>query len=340
MAIAPDRIRNAILKSLGEQNHPTGAAKLAAMLSKMGISLHPRTIRSHLLELDRDGFTTLASRRSGRILTDRGIQELTNADVFSKMGYIAARIDDLGYRMSYSYRTNRGTVVSNLAIIKDRDLSRALLYIAPVIRAGLGMSRGLGLVRAGGKIGELTVPIGSIALATICSVTINGVLISNGIPVSARFGGLLEIRNGSPLRFVDAIEYSGTTTDPLEMFIKAGMTSVTECARTGNGIIGASFREIPEASLSPAKRMLKRLAENGLDGSLQIGAAGQPLLDIPVTEGRAGFVVAGGINPFAALHEAGIPTVMHSLSKLADVSLFVPIEEVSLLGRRKYPYME
>lgn len=306
----------------------------------MGLTLQPRTIRAHLLDLDREGLTQLVSRRRGRTLTPRGMQELTSADVFSKMGFVAARVDDLGYRMSYSYRSGRGTVVTNLAVIRERDLPRALLYVTPAIRAGLGMSQDLAVARSKTKIGDFTVPIGSAVLATICSVTINGILISNGIPITSRFGGLLEIRHKSPLRFIDAIEYRGTTTDPLEVFIKAGMTSVSECARTGNGIIGASFREIPEASLPAAKRILQRLSQNGLQGVIAMGESSQPLFDIPVQDGRAGLIVAGGINPFASLFEAGVPTTMHSLSSLTDISTFVPIEEASLLGRRTSPYLE
>jgi repressor of nif and glnA expression len=340
MATKAVRAKSAILKALSEDNAPAGAAKLTARLRAMGLELQPRTIRAHLLELDRDGLTTLVSRRRGRALTERGRRELTNADAFSKVGFVAARVDDLGYRMSYSYRSGRGSVVSNLALLRDRDLSRALLYAAPILRAGLSVSNRLAVVRAGEQIGGFTIPIGSVALATICSVTINGVLISNGIPVTSRFGGLLEMRDGAPLRFVEVIEYRGTTIDPLEVFIGSGMTDVTECAKTGNGIIGASFREIPAGAVGPAKRILRRLREEGLGGDLAMGEGSLPLFDIPVTEGRTGLVVIGGLNPLAALREAGIPFTMRSLSGLADISAFMPIEDAELLGRRGYPYVD
>lgn len=327
MSTKANRIRNSILRALSENNVPAGAAKLALRLKAMGLELQPRTIRAHLLALDRDGLTALVSRRRGRILTERGKRELTNADVFSKMGFVAARVDDLGYRMSYSYRSGRGTVVANLALIRDRDLSRALLYIAPVFRAGLGIGDRLAVVRAGETIGDFTVPLGSVALATICSVTINGILISTGIPVTSRFGGLLEMRAGEPLRFIDVIEYRGTTIDPLEAFMGAGMTDVMECAKTGNGVIGASFREIPAAALAPVRRILQRLRKDGLGSDLAMGEGSLPLFDIPVTEGRTGLVVIGGLNPLAALREAGVPVTTRSLSGLADMAAFRPIDE-------------
>lgn len=340
MATKVDRVRNAILKALSEDDAPAGAAKLTLRLRTMGLDLRPRTVRAHLLALDQEGLTAMVSRRQGRTLTDRGRRELTNADAFSKVGFVAAKVDDLGYRMSYSTRSGRGTVVANLALIRDRDLSRALLHVAPAFRAGLAVSERLAVVRAGEQIGDFTVPLGSVALATICSVTINGVLLSSGIPVTSRFGGLLEMRGGIPMRFVDLIEYRGTTVDPLEVFIGAGMTDIAQCAKTGNGVIGASFREIPAGAVGLARRVLARLRERGLGGDLAVGEGSLPLFDIPVTEGRTGLIVMGGLNPLAVLREAGIPSTMRSLSGLADISAFMPFEDAALLGKRSYPYVD
>jgi repressor of nif and glnA expression len=340
MATKVDRIRNAILKALSEDEAPAGAAKLALRLRAMGLDSRPRTVRAHLLELDREGLTEMVSRRQGRQLTDRGKRELTNADAFSKLGFVAAKVDDLGYRMTYSTRSGRGTVVANIALIRDRDLSRALLHAAPAFRAGLAVSDRLAVVRAGESIGSFTVPIGSVALATLCSVTINGVLLAHGIPVTSRFGGLLEMRDGVPMRFVDVIEYRGTTVDPLEVFIGAGLTEVTQCAKTGSGIIGASFREIPAGAATSARRVLGRLRERGMGGDLAMGEGSLPLFDIPVTEGRTGLIVIGGLNPLAVLREAGIPATTRSLSGLADISQFMPFEDAALLGKRSYPYVD
>ena len=46
-----------------------------------------------------------------------------------------------------------------------------------------------------------------------------------GIPIESRFGGVLEIRNNKPRRFVALISYSGTSLDPSEQYIRARMTS-------------------------------------------------------------------------------------------------------------------
>jgi len=44
----------------------------------------------------------------------------------------------------------------------------------------------------------------------------------------------------------------------------------------------------------------------GLGGVCMIGWPGRPLLEIPVSEGRLGVIVMGGLNPVAILEELGI----------------------------------
>jgi repressor of nif and glnA expression len=335
-----ERVVRGILKVLGDTDGAIGAARIATRLKGAGLDIQPRTVRAHLLALDQAGMTETVSRRLGRQLTERGRQELLSIGGLTKLGVVAARVDDLGYRMTYRYGSGRGTVVANVAMIRERDLSRALLHVVPVLRAGYSIGDRLAVLRSGEKIGEFTVPLGSSGLATVCSVTINGVLISKGVPVVSRFGGLLEMRQGAPVRFLDMIEYRGTTVDPLEMFIRARMTQVGACARTGNGIVGASFREIPVGAVGLVKRLLHGLRERGLGGDMLLGEPGRSLLDVPVAEGRAGLILIGGLNPLAVLQEEGIPQTTRSLSGLCDIGTFMAVEDAALLGRRRYPYLE
>jgi len=335
-----DGLRNAILKMMGDDESPIGAARLSSRLRVTGVNARPRTVRAYLLALDGEGLTEQVSRRLGRRLTERGRRALLDLGGVTKLGLVAARVDDYGYRMTYRYSSGRGSVVANVAILRESDLARALMYAVPVLRAGYAVGDRLAVRRAGEKIGEITVPLGAVGLATVCSVTINGVLISKGVPVISRFGGLLEVRQGRPVRFLELIEYRGTTVDPLEVFARAGMTRASECARSGNGVVGASFREIPSAAVAVVRRLLAGLRERGLGGDIALGEPGSPLLDIPVTEGRTGLILIGGLNPLAALQEAGIPQTTRSLSGLCDIGMFMRADEAALLGRRRYPYVE
>jgi hypothetical protein len=58
-----------------------------------------------------------------------------------------------------------------------------------------------------------------------------------------------------------------------------------------------------------------------------MGEPSRPLLDIPVRQGRAGLVVVAGLNPLAAVQEAGIPTENRALARLCEVSALSSLTE-------------
>lgn len=328
MSSKVESIKAGILKVLHDAEEPIGASKIAERLYSLGLAARPRTVRFYLLQLDRAGLTQRVSRRHGRVLTDAGREELAMANVMEKIGFVAAKVDTLGYRMEFSLRRGEGTIIANMGLISRKDLGRALMAMKPIFDARWTMGDRLFLAMQGEKIGGMTVPQGKVDIATVCSVTVNGILLSERIPVASRFGGLLEIRNGQPTRFVELIEYGGTTLDPLEAYIRAGMTRVSECARSGRGIIGASFREVPSAALEAVRRIHKMMLHRGLGGIIAIGKPNRPLMDFPVADGRAGLVVVAGLNAIAAVKEAGIPVEIMPLAGLADYSLFRSYGEI------------
>ena len=91
----------------------------------------------------------------------------------------------------------------------------------PVFEKGLCVSDLVITARAGEKIGDGIVPKGKTALGTIRSVVINGTLSKAGVPMDSRFGGIMEIKNHKPVRFVELINYAGSSMDPSEVFIRA-----------------------------------------------------------------------------------------------------------------------
>ncbi len=326
-------VKLAILKVLQELDTPAGAARIVQHLSSEGANLQPRTIRFYLLQMDREGWTKTVSRRRGRELTAKGRDELAHANIIEKVGFISSRIDALSYRMTFRNSAGVGTLIANVSTIEKSNLLRALEYMNPVFSRKLAMGNRLAVAREGASLAGFNVPKGRVMLGTVCSVTVNGILLAERIPVTSRFGGLVEIRDGKPVRFVELIAYSGTTIDPLEFFINAGMTRVRECAKTGSGIVGASFREVPAVALDDVRRIGKEMERQGLGGLLALGQPNQPLLDIPVAEGRCGMIVLGGMNPIAALREAGVLVTIQSLAGLDECSTFQPFQSL----RNRYP---
>ncbi len=120
--------------------------------------------------------------------------------------------------------------------------------MSEVFAAGYAMGELIVLLRPGEQVGQQAIPEGNVGIGTVCSITFNGVLVAHGIPTHSRFGGLLELRDHKPTRFVEFINYDGTTLDPLEVFIRSVMTDYVGATQTGNGLIGASFREVPADS--------------------------------------------------------------------------------------------
>jgi len=311
-----------ILRVLNESERPLGGVRIAQALALAGREMSQRTIRYYLERTDAEGLTEPAGRR-GRRLTMKGHRELEEAYAMDKVGFVAARVDALTYRMSFRLRQSKGEVVINLSSVEADRVKEAARLMHQVFDAGLGMGQRLLLAPPGSRVGRSQIGPNEYGVATICSVTVNGVLLSEGIPTTNRFGGLLQMADGKPVRFTQLIYYNGTTLDPLEIFIKGRMTSVGQAAATGEGVIGASFREIPAPSADKARRLSARMQKAGLGGVLLLGRPGQPLLEVPVSPGRVGLVVIGGLNPLAAVEEAGIATDNHAMGTL------MPFEELA-----------
>ncbi len=325
----------AILRVLRRAGRPIGSAVISRRIQEFGIDLSDRTIRLYLEQIEAEGLVTSArrGRRGGRTITLAGAAEIEDALVMHRVGLTAVKVDTLAYQMTFDLKKASGLIVLNTSIIDEKDLGRAVKEMMPVFEARLGMGDYVLLGMPGDKVGHVEVPEGKAVIGTVCSVTINGVLLKAGIPTASRFGGVLEIHEGKPLRFTDVIYYDATSLDPLEVFIKGGLTSVGRAAASGSGRIGASFREVPTPALEDVERLHAAMERIGLHCILMTGKPNQPLLDFPVHDGLTGIIVAGGLNPAAAIEEAGIPTANFALSCLVDFEKLIHYERLSSIVR-------
>lgn len=316
----------AILAVLRGGDRALSSVEIARQLQAEGQDVSERTVRLYLQDMDAEGFSRPVGRR-GRLITDAGIEELDASRGFERVGFLSAKIDRMTYRMSFNLAACSGTVVVNVTYAEPRQLARHADMIASVFKHGYAMGHLMALLRPGERCGESVVPDGMIGIGTVCSITLNGVLLKHGIPVHSRFGGLLELRGGKAVRFVEIITYDGTTLDPLEVFIRSGMTNYRGAVATGNGRIGVGFREFPADSRNLVADLARRLEGVGLGGFMQIGFPGQSLLDIPVSEGSAGAIVIGGLNPVAILEESGVRVYSRALSGLIEFNSLCRYDE-------------
>jgi repressor of nif and glnA expression len=331
------RQKVAILKILQETQEPLGSTLIAEELKGLGYNLCGRTVRLYLQDMEKEGLVSTArrGRDGGRTLTLQGQEEIRNALVQERVGFMANRVESLACQVTFNPENRTGLVVLNVTLLEPSLLNAAVREMVPVFRAGMGMGKMVSIGRPGERLGSFTVPPGKVGIGTICSVTINGVLLSARIPVRSVFGGVVEVDGGKPVRFTDVIYYSGTSLDPLEIFIKGKLTSVRKAARTSHGRLGASFREFPSPMTHELERISQILEEVGLGGCLLVGKPNQALLDFPVEEDRTAFLVCGGLNPLAAVEEAGIPVQNHALATLCEFEQLVRYEELHDLVARE-----
>lgn len=317
-----------ILQVLANTSRPLGSIVIARELKDFGIDLGERAVRYHLKLTDEYGLTKLVGRRDGRQITGLGLQELKQGMVREKVGFSISRIELLAFLTTFNVYKKAGSVPVNISLFRKRDFEKALQVMKLVFSAGLCTGNLVCSARAGEKIGDFIVPDGKVALATVCSVLVNGALLKAGVPIGSRFGGLLQLRNRKPWRFVDLIHYAGCSLDPAEVFIKAKMTSVAQAVKSGNGSILANFREIPALCRPVAHDVISRLNSVGLNSVLLLSGVSEPVCEIKMELNRVGLVLIGGLNPVAAVQEAGIEAESHAMSTVIDYRKLIEFKEL------------
>lgn len=316
-----------ILKILSESREPLGARVIAHHLKDHGVELGERAVRYHLKLMDERGLTRLVGR-DGRLLTAQGLDEVRSALVKDKVGFAISRIEMLAFRTDFDIEKRCGLIPANVSFFAKGKFKRAVDAMKPAFEAGLCVSDLVGVASEGEKLGEFVIPRGMVGLATGCSIVINGVMLKAGIPMDSKFGGILQMRNRKPFRFVELIQYAGSSLDPSEVFIRGRMTSVREAAQKGDGKILANFREMPAVCRGIAEKVVAGLKEAGLGGLLVMGNTSEPVCEIPVELNRIGMILIGGMNPVAAAEEAGIVAEHHAMSTVIEYQDLINFKEL------------
>lgn len=294
-----------ILKVLSESSEPMGSITIARELERYGVFLSERAVRYHLRITDERGQTQPLGR-DGRIITSKGFEELRMALASDQVGFILHKLELLAFLTTFDPVKKTGQLAINVSLFHKDDFSDALAAMKDAIKAGICVSELVIIASEGENLGNVVVPKDKVGLGSICSVTVNGVLLKAGVPIESRFGGVLEIRNSQPKRFVAIVNYSGTSLDPSEQYIRARMTNVSETARSGNGMILANFREIPAPARPIVTKTTTALKQAGVGGVYKLGNVSEPICQIAVGLNRIGMILLGGLNPVAAAVEAGI----------------------------------
>lgn len=291
-----DRKMMEILRILADREKVLGAKTIAEELKKKGYNLGERAVRYHMRILDEKGFTERIGY-AGRQITEKGLKELEKGLIYDQVDFIFSKFEDMIYQTTLDPLKGIGTVVVNTSTF---TYNREVMDVMErVFAKGIAVSPYINTtpIRADGK--------DKMKVETVCGTTVDGMLLSQGIPVIPQYGGIVKVEDHVPLRFTELIAYKKTSMTPLEAFTDREMTSVLDVINSGDGIIPANFRIIPASARNQAIGLFKDLEKIGISGLLKIGASGESVLGVPVNDDMVGIAIIGGISPLCAANEAG-----------------------------------
>ncbi|HON35799.1 MAG TPA: NrpR regulatory domain-containing protein [Methanothrix sp.] len=314
-----------ILRVIESASTPVGARAISDTLSNRGYDLGERAVRYNLKILDELGFTKKKGY-SGRVITPLGSRELADALIDDRMGFVNTRIEEYMYRSSFDPHSRQGLVIANTSIVDKTDSDKVLDILARAFDEGYGISRRALILDEGEMLSTQVVPAGSIGMATVCSITMDGILMKKGIPVLTSFAGLARIRDKQPVEFTDLIAYAGSSLDPVKIFMRRRVTSVSNAISRGSGRVLANVREVPLAAAGYALDILEASRCAGFGGLIKVGGPAEPILGCPVAAGKIGIAFYAGVNGAVAAEEMGarIRTLPISMlvhySRMADLN--------------------
>ena len=314
-----ERKQAEILRILNRKKDPTGARVIARTLEKSGFFIGERGVRYYLRLLDEKKLTKNKGYL-GRVITKKGREELQNTAVYDRVGFVMSKIESLAYKTTFNPDKMEGKIIINLSYIDKNDSSMVLDKIKEVFIAGLAVSPYVRIFDEKEEFQGQIIPAGQMGIATTCSITIDGILMNKGISTDPKFGGIVQVQNGKPIRFTDVISYNGSTIDPLEVFMTRDMTAVNDVLKTGSGKILVNLREIPAVAKEQTERLFNKLKEIDFSAVIEVGEINRSILSLPVGNGRVGVAIVGGISALAAVEELGVKTKTNAISTLMDIN--------------------
>lgn len=304
-----------IMRVIHENDKPIGARAIADELNTRGYDIGERAVRYHLRILDERGFTRKHGY-AGRTLTELGESEMNDALIGDRFGFVISRIEEMAFKTTYNPETGDGVVPVNISYFDKDDLETVIDVVSYTAHSGYMISPRVKIIEEDEEF--IFLPPGKIGIATVCSVTFDGLLLKAGIPVEPSYGGILQIANRKPVRFLDLISYNGTSIDPIEIFMNRKTTSVLEVLEKGEGKILANVRQINSSAYDRVTEIIKQAEKAGLGSCFPPGEIDESLFGAPIETGKFGIAIVGGINGICALEETGIKIETNPVSTVLE----------------------
>ncbi len=299
-------------------HEPVGSVRLTDLLRERGYSITERSVRFTLADLDADGLTEKVGGK-GRQLTDAGRAELERGGVRGRVEQVRERLAELIGRVTYDPAADGGDVVVGRVTVPEAERSTVEELLRSIDRSPLGPAP-VSIDPVDGDDGTV------LELAATSSVTIDGVLLANGIESDLETTGIVEyrpdvesaededtdgvVRGGSIRRFTDVIGGERATLDMVSLLIEARRTTVERVLEGETGLVVADNREIP-LSRYETVRDLAVETRDGLGGVVDLR---RPRESGPFPWGQPGW-------SFASLTCIGTAELVISAVVEADLAL-------------------
>ena len=251
--------------------------------------------------------TPLTNSMQKTLMPGRNIQQ-------PKIPFLLSKSWNLIQQVDFDVEKRKGNIVSNVSYINKDKIDTALDIMEDVY------NNNPKYINPYYKLIKHPTDENKVGIGTICSLSIDGLLINNGIMSNPIYGGLLELTE--PPLFIDLISYMGTTIDPHKIFISKNMTSISK--NQGTKKILASFKEIPYVSRDYAVHLLEILNNIGFS-IYKIGKPREVTYNAKADNYNFGIVCGSGLNTISAIKENGIDIEVKAIEKL------LPFEDMERL---------
>lgn len=255
-----------------------------------------------------ENFNTLETL--GKI--DKFILKPSTQSYYKETPFLLSKIWNLIENVDFNINTQKGGIISNISYIDKYDCERVIEIMEATY------SENPEYINPYYKIIEHPTDDDKIGVGTICSLSIDGILIKNGIMSNPRYGGLLELSN--PPLFVDLISYNGSSIDPHKVFIAKEMTSIHKSI--GPNRILASIKEIPYIAREYAVETLEHLKNIGFS-VYKIGKPRELIYNAKVDNYNFGVVTGSGLNQISAIKEDNIDIDVKAME------MIIPFEKMN-----------
>ena len=218
-------------------------------------------------------------------------------------------------QVDYDIETNTGKIVANISYLNKADLEESLKIMKK------SQKKLDSFINPYYKIVDHPNHKDTVGLATVCSSSIDGILLKNGIMSTPKYGGLLEL--GKPPLFVEMISYNGSSIDPHKIFIFKDLVRINR--RKGPKKVLASIKEVPYIARTDSEEILNKITGNGFS-ILKVGKPRELVYNAKVDNYNFGIVAGSGLNSIASIKEKGINIKVKAVERL------MAIEEMDLIN--------